>query len=512
MSEVLKMENISKYFGDFAANDSVSLSLEEGEVHTLLGENGAGKSTLMNILVGMYQPTSGRIFIRGKEVKITSPAVAEGLGIGMVHQHFMLVDDFTGLDNIILGTKEAKTRIINRKAIRPQIEALAKKYGLDVDLTRRISDLSVGAQQRIEILKLLYRGAELLILDEPTAVLTDEESQQLFDIIARLTGEGKSVIFISHKMREVMKISNRVTVLRLGKNIDTVEQADLNAEDLAQKMVGHKLQTVVYEKGAKEESIAVKLEQVSYNRQSKHEGVQDISFEIRRGEILGIAGVDGNGQSELAKLVTGNLKPDEGKIFLYNHLMTKFNTKAFIDKSVSHIPEDRNRMGLIGTMSVQENLVFKILEWIQYSKYHGLYLRHKALAKHTEEMCKKYDIRCQSIQQEARSLSGGNQQKVILAREMELSPGFLIAVHPTRGLDIGASQFIHDELIAAKNRGCAILLISADLDEVLKLSDKIGVMYEGRIVDFFPGENAPVKSISLAMAGRKEGEAQESAS
>ncbi len=506
--EVLRMEGISKYFGTFAANDNVSLTLGAGEVHTLLGENGAGKSTLMNILVGMYQPTSGKIFIRGKEVSITSPAVAEQYGIGMVHQHFMLVEDFTGLDNIILGTKEAKTRIINRRAVKPEIMALAEKYMLEVDLDRRITDISVGEQQRIEILKLLYRGADILILDEPTAVLTNEESQQLFNIIGKLTGEGKSVIFISHKMREVMKISDRVTVLRLGKNIDTVEKENLDAEDLATKMVGHKIQQVVYEKGAKDESFdVVKLEHVSYNKESKHEGLNDISFTIKRGEIFGIAGVDGNGQSELAKLVTGNIRPDEGKLWLYSHLMTKFNTKTFIDKNVAHIPEDRNRMGLIGTMTVQENLVLKVMEWVQYSAHRGLYLRHKALAKHTDEMLVKYDIRCQSPQQEARSLSGGNQQKVILAREMELNPGFLIAVHPTRGLDIGATQFIHDELVRAKNNGCAVLLISADLDEVLKMADRIGVMYEGSIVGQFPGKDAPVKSISLAMAGKREGEA-----
>lgn len=507
MSEiVLKMENICKYFGDFAANENVNLVLHRGEVLTLLGENGAGKSTLMNVLVGMKQPTSGKIFINGNEVKISSPAIAEKNGIGMVHQHFMLVEDFTGLDNIILGTKEAKTRIINRKAVKPEIMELAQRYMLEVDLDRRITDISVGEQQRIEILKLLYRGAEILILDEPTAVLTNEESEQLFNIIDKLTGEGKSVIFISHKMREVMKISDRVQVLRLGKDVGVVEKDQLDPADLAERMVGRKLQQVVYEKGAKEESVAVKLEHISYNKESKHEGLNDISFEIKRGEIFGIAGVDGNGQSELAKLVTGNIKPDEGKLFLYNHLMTKYNSKAFMDKSVSHIPEDRNRMGLIGDMTLQENLTFKVIEWVQFSAKHGLFLRHKALNEYTQEMLKKYDVRCRGPQQDAKSLSGGNQQKIILAREMELSPGFLIAVHPTRGLDIGATQFIQDELIKAKEAGCAVLLISADLDEVLKMSDRIGVMYEGSIVGQYSGKDAPVKSISLAMAGRREDE------
>lgn len=501
---LLRMEHITKKFGVFTANDDITMELNRGEVVTLLGENGAGKSTLMNVLCGLYHPTEGRILLDGKEVKINSPADAVQLGIGMVHQHFMLVEAMTVFQNIIMGLSNDKSIVIRQSKLKEEISALSKKYGLDIEFDRKITDISVGAQQRVEILKALWRGAEILILDEPTAVLTDEETEGLFDIIHRLQAEGKGIIFISHKLREVMAISNRILVLRRGElvgEIDDVSQAD--EQILANTMVGSQVKESVYEKHTPQGEPVLRLVNVSYQKESKHNGLDNISIDLHPGEILGIAGVDGNGQSQLAQVVTGLIKPDAGQVIFSGKTVETFDPKFFIDRHVAHVPEDRNRMGLVGDMSIQENLIMKDRPGSGFTSWKGWKLNKKAIAKHAEEVREKYDIRCVGTEQTVGSLSGGNQQKVILAREMEQNPDMILAAHPIRGLDIGATNFVHDRLMEAKERGCAILLISADLAEILQIADRIAVMYEGQIMGIFDGMNPPVEEISLAMAGKR---------
>ena len=503
MQELLRMEHISKRFGDFYANRDISLTVGRGEVLTLLGENGAGKSTLMNILIGLYQPTEGKIFLNGKEVRIESPSQAVKLGIGMVHQHFMLVEAMTVFDNIILGDKHAKGLFIDRAARRKEIEALSEKYGLDVQLDKRITEISVGEQQRTEILKALYHGAELLILDEPSAALTDIEVEGLFAIMKKLVGEGKSIIFISHKMREVLHISDRITILRLGQVVGTVDRADTDGQKLASMMIGKELSGSQYEKvDASGREVVAELRSVDYNKTSKHSGLNELSLRIHAGEIVGVAGVDGNGQTQLAQLITGVIAPDGGDVTLKGSRVAVFDPNGFIEYGVSHVPEDRNLQGLIGDMSIAENLVLKDTDDPRFSKGGGVLLNKRAITAYAQQMAQKYDVRCTSVGQSVRSLSGGNQQKVILARELESGPALLVMAHPTRGLDIGAASFVHDQMIAARARGVGILLISADFDEILEMSDRIVVCFEGRIMGEYPGKNPPVEEISLAMTGK----------
>jgi simple sugar transport system ATP-binding protein len=496
------MEGISKRFGTFYANKDVNLDIREGEIHTLLGENGAGKSTLMNILIGLYQPTEGKIFMHGKEEHITSPKIAVDLGIGMVHQHFMLIEAMTAFENIILGTNHENTPTIPVETCRKEIQELSDKYGLEVDLDTPVRDLSIGAQQRVEILKVLYRGADLLILDEPTAVLTDQEVEGLFDIMRSVVAENKSVIFISHKMREVMKISDRVTVLRAGHAVETLEIKDTTSQELADLMIGRRYEESTYEKVEGADNPVLRLVDVSYHPNEKHGGLKDVSLTINAGEILGVAGIDGNGQSQLAAMVTGLLTPESGEMFNHADKVSLFTAKNFIEHGLGNIPEDRNKMGLVGDMTIADNLILKETNSDKFSIGHGAWLKTSAIQEFAEEMREKNDIRCTSVNQTARSLSGGNQQKVILARELSGSPELLVAVYPTRGLDIGATNFIHDTIIEQRDNGCAVLLISADFDEVLKLSDRIIVLFEGEIMGEFPGKNPPVNEISLAMAGK----------
>ncbi|MBO4937430.1 MAG: ABC transporter ATP-binding protein [Oscillospiraceae bacterium] len=502
MEELMRMEHISKRFGNFYANKDVNLTVYRGEVLTLLGENGAGKSTLMNILIGLYQPTEGKIYLNGKEERIDSPGQAVKLGIGMVHQHFMLVEAQTVFDNIILGDKRSKGIFINRAARRKEILELSERYGLDVELDAKITEISVGAQQRVEILKALYHGAELLILDEPTAALTDIEVEGLFAIMNKLKSEGKSVIFISHKMREVLHISDRITILRAGEVITTVNCSETDGQKLANLMIGRELTKSQYEKKEVSGEPVVKLEDVRYNETNKHNGLAGVSMEIRPGEIVGIAGVDGNGQTQLAQLITGVIGPEKGHVHLAGSKVSTFDPFDFIESGVAHVPEDRNLQGLIGDMSIADNLVLKSTETDQFSHGKGLFLKKKDINSYAEELVQKYDIRCTSIDQAVRSLSGGNQQKVILAREIESEPDLLVVVHPTRGLDIGATRFVHDQMIAARERGVGILLISADFDEVLEMSDRILVIFEGQFMGEFSGKNPPIQEISLAMTGK----------
>lgn len=502
MQEILKMDHITKQFGPFFANKDICLDIRAGEIHTLLGENGAGKSTLMNILIGLYQPTSGTIYLRGKPVKIPSPAQAVKLGIGMVHQHFMLVEAMTVFENIILGDVQHKGAFIRREERRKEIQALSDRYGLDVQLDKYITDISVGEQQRVEILKALYRNIDILVLDEPSAALTDIEVEGLFKIMEKLKQEGKGVIFISHKMREVMRISDRITILRAGETVCTLERNQTTAQELANLMIGRELKSSVYEKVTQCNEAVLKLDRVDYNKEAKHSGLNGVSLQVGKGEIVGIAGVDGNGQSQLAQLVTGAIKPDHGSVILEGQPVTMFHPGKFISQSVAHIPEDRNKMGLVGDMSVQDNLVLKRTEESAFSSGKGWWLKHKAINTYARQMQEKYDIRCTGVNQETRNLSGGNQQKVILARELETEPHLLVAVHPTRGLDIGATSFVRNSMVTARDKGCGVLLISADFDEILELSDRILVMFEGQIMGEYSGVNPPIEEISLAMAGK----------
>ena len=420
----------------------------------------------------------------------------------MVHQHFMLVEAMTVLENIILGDRNTKGIFIDKDARRREIQKLADQYGLEVELDTPIPEIAVGAQQRVEILKALYRGAELLVLDEPTAALTDIEVEGLFKVMNKLTAEGKSIIFISHKMREVLHISDRVTILRAGRSICTLSRDETTGEELANLMIGRELAPSHYEKIEQPGEPVIALRNVDYCKASKHNGLDGVSLTVGRGEIVGIAGVDGNGQSQLAQIVTGVLVPEGGELDLKNKKIAVFSPEGFIEERVSHIPEDRNKMGLIGSMSISDNIVLKSTEKPEFSKKKGLLLKKKAIKGYAEEMREKYDIRCVSVEQEARNLSGGNQQKVILARELEGNPDLLVAVHPTRGLDIGATRFVHDSMIAARDRGCGVLLISADFDEILEVSDRIVVMFEGQVMGEYPGKNPPIQEISLAMAGK----------
>ncbi len=502
MAEILRMEHITKRFGDVYANRDINLEVRQGEVHTLLGENGAGKSTLMNVLFGLYQPTEGDIYLHGKKVRIDSPAQAVRLGIGMVHQHFMLVEAMTVFENIILGDRNTKGVFIDKEARKKEILELSERYGLDVELDKPITEIAVGAQQRVEILKALYKGAELLVLDEPSAALTDIEVEGLFKIMHKLTEEGKSIIFISHKMREVLHISDRITILRAGETVCTLDRSATTGEELANLMIGRELVPSHYEKIEKPGAPVIELRSVDFQKTSKHNGLNGVSLTVGRGEIVGIAGVDGNGQSQLAQVVTGVLTPDAGEVDMKGSRVAQFTPNGFILENVSHIPEDRNKMGLIGNMSVMDNIVLKSTDTPEFSDARGLHLKKKAIRAYALKMQEKYDIRCASIDQEARNLSGGNQQKVILARELEGQPDLLVAVHPTRGLDIGATRFVHDTMIEAREKGCGVLLISADFDEILEVSDRIIVMFEGQVMGVYPGKNPPIEEISLAMAGK----------
>ena len=502
MSELMRMEHISKRFGDFYANKDVSFSVEKGEVHTLLGENGAGKSTLMNILVGLYQPTSGKLYLDGKEIRIETPSQAVDHGIGMVHQHFMLVEAMTVFENMILGDRKNKGIFVDKEARRKEILELADKYNFHIDLDKYITDLSVGEQQRIEILKALYRGANLLILDEPSAALTDIEVEGLFAMMRQLTKEGKSIIFISHKMREVLHISDRISILRAGELVTTVKNENLNGQDLANMMIGHELSEAHYEKVDSKKEELIRLEGCSYHKQTKHNSLNHVSMYVNAGEIVGIAGVDGNGQTQLAQLLTGVLQSEEGQVDYHGHKVTLYDPNHFINMGVAHIPEDRNLQGLVGDMTIAENIVLKKTASPEFSFLKGLKLKHKVIKQRADEMVEKYDIRCRSINQDVRSLSGGNQQKVILAREFESDPEVIVAAHPTRGLDIGATRFVRDNMIDARERGKGIVLISADFDEIIEMSDRILVMFEGQIMGEFSGQNPPIEEISLAMTGK----------
>ncbi|GKV55532.1 ABC transporter ATP-binding protein [Sporosarcina sp. NCCP-2222] len=499
MEYVIEMLNISKQFGNFFANDNITLQLRQGEIHALLGENGAGKSTLMNVLFGLYQPEEGEIRVKGKKVNISNPNIANDLGIGMVHQHFMLVENLTVTENIILGSEPTKMGTVNIKDAAKKVAEISKLYGLNVDPYAKIEDISVGMQQRVEILKTLYRGAEILIFDEPTASLTPQEIEELIAIMKKLIAEGKSIILITHKLQEIMDVSDRVTVIRKGKGIGTVITAETNPEELATLMVGRQV-TFKTEKGPshpKEEVLHVEELVVADNRGI--EKVKGLNLSIRAGEIVGLAGIDGNGQSELIEAITGLRKVKSGKISLNGKDITGKKPREITETGVGHIPQDRHKHGLVLDFSVGYNAALQEYYHKPYSK-NGI-MNYKVISSHANQIIEEFDVRTQGEHELARALSGGNQQKLIIGREVKRNPDLLIAALPTRGLDVGAIEFIHKRLIEQRDNGKAVFLISFELDEVMNVSDRIAVIHDGHIIDTVTPAETSEQELGLLMAG-----------
>ncbi len=504
MQPILSMESITKRFPGVIANDGVNFDLHAGEIHALVGENGAGKSTLMNVLFGLYQPEEGKIIYKGEEITIDEPNHAIKLGIGMVHQHFKLVPPLTVTENIVLGSEPKRGLKFDKRKASKDVEDLSKKYGLAVDPKAKIENISVGMQQRVEILKTLYRGADIIILDEPTAVLTPQEVHEFFDILKELTKQGKSIIFITHKLNEVMEIANRATVMRRGKTMGTVNISDTSPTQLAEMMVGRQVLLRVEKAEAKPGKEVLKVESLSAMDDRNLSAVNNVSLNIREGEILGIAGVEGNGQSELIEVLTGLRKPTSGEVFLNGKKITGLTSKQIKNHQLGYIPEDRHKRGLVLDFSISENVILGIHNRKPFAK--GVNLNYNEINKHADNLIEKYDVRCPNRQVHVRSLSGGNQQKIIIARELEVDPVLIIASQPTRGVDIGAIEFIHSQIIQARDKGKAVLLVSAELQEVMSLSDRIAVIYEGEIVDVLDAKEATEEKLGLLMAGIRNNE------
>ena len=485
-----------------SAVEGLSMTVGAGEFLGVIGHTGSGKSTLIQHLNGLLQPTSGRILLERKDIWADPKKIRDvRFKVGLVFQYpeYQLFEE-TVYKDIAFGPKNMG---LDAEEIDRRVRDAAAFVGLHETLLGKSPfELSGGQKRRVAIAGVIAMEPKVLVLDEPTAALTDIEVEGLFKVMNKLTAEGKGIIFISHKMREVLHISDRVTILRAGRSICTLNRDETTGEELANLMIGRELAPSHYEKIEQPGEPVIALRNVDYCKASKHNGLDGVSLTVGRGEIVGIAGVDGNGQSQLAQIVTGVLVPEGGELDLKNKKIAVFSPEGFIEERVSHIPEDRNKMGLIGSMSISDNIVLKSTEKPEFSKKKGLLLKKKAIKGYAEEMREKYDIRCVSVEQEARNLSGGNQQKVILARELEGNPDLLVAVHPTRGLDIGATRFVHDSMIAARDRGCGVLLISADFDEILEVSDRIVVMFEGQVMGEYPGKNPPIQGISLAMAGK----------
>lgn len=502
MDYVVEMLNIRKEFPGVVANNNVTVQLQKGEIHALLGENGAGKSTLMNVLFGLYQPEKGEIRVRGENVKITDPNVANELGIGMVHQHFMLIDTFTVTQNIILGSEPTAGGKINLKKAEKEIQELSDQYGLRVDPRAKVRDISVGMQQRVEILKTLYRGADVLILDEPTAVLTPQEIDELIDIMKSLVKEGKSIILITHKLKEIMRACDRCTVIRKGEGIGTVNVAETNTTELATLMVGRSISFKTVKTPSNPKDTVLNINNLVVKDSRKLDAVKGLDLEVKAGEIVGIAGIDGNGQTELIEAITGLTKSESGSIKIRNKEIINFPPRKVTESGLAHIPQDRHKYGLVLDVSIGENMVLQTYYQKPFSKWS--ILNYKEIFKKAETLIEEYDVRTPSIHTKARALSGGNQQKAIISREVDRSPDLLIAAQPTRGLDVGAIEFIHNRLIEERDKGKAILLISFELDEILDLSDKIAVMFDGKIVATRKPEETNEQEIGLLMAGSSE--------
>lgn len=510
MEYVVEMLNIRKEFPGIVANDNITLQLRKGEIHALLGENGAGKSTLMGILFGMNQPDKGVIKVRGKEVKITNPNVANDLGIGMVHQHFKLVENFTVTQNIVLGC-EPKILFglgmdLNKAAKR--IEELSKQYGLNVDPNAKIENISVGMQQRVEILKMLYRDADVLILDEPTAVLTPQEIDELIKIMKNLINEGKSIIIITHKLKEIKAAADRCTVIRRGRYIGTVDVKTTSEAEMAKMMVGREVSFKVNKKPAKPGDVVLDIKNLSVKNNKKVLGLKDFSINVRAGEIVGIAGVEGNGQSELIEAITGLRKSESGTINFKNKDITRESIRNRINSGIAHIPEDRHKRGLVLDYTIEENMVLEVYDKKPFSNK-GL-LNKKEIKKYAEKIIDEFDVRSgEGAESIARSLSGGNQQKAIIGREIELNPELLIAAQPTRGLDVGSIEYIHKRLVEQRDSGKAVLLVSLELDEILNVSDRIAIINNGELIGVVNADETNENEVGLMMAGIKGGEKHE---
>ncbi|OIN67945.1 heme ABC transporter ATP-binding protein [Exiguobacterium sp. KRL4] len=505
MEYVIEMLNIRKEFGTFVANDNITLQLRKGEIHALLGENGAGKSTLMNVLFGLYQPEAGEIRVRGEKVNITSPNVANDLGIGMVHQHFMLVQNFTVTENIILGAEPKAGLKIDRAAAREKVRQISEQYGLAVDPDAKIEDISVGMQQRVEILKTLYRGADILIFDEPSAVLTPQEIKELIQIMNRLIAEGKSIILITHKLKEIMEVADRCTTIRRGKYIGTVDiDETMTQSRLAEMMVGREVNFNAEYSKANPQELVLDIKDLVVKDSRGIKTVDGLNLDIRAGEIVGIAGIDGNGQTELIEAITGLRKADSGEIFLNNKSIKNLKPRKVTESGVGHIPQDRHKHGLVLDYSIGHNMVLQTYYKQPYSKA-GI-MNYGQVMEKAKTLIEKFDVRTPSPETFARALSGGNQQKAIIAREVDRSPDLLIAAQPTRGLDVGAIEFIHEQLVLEREKGRAVLLISFELEEILQVSDRIAVLYEGRTVAFLDPKETNEIELGFLMAGGKKEE------
>ena len=505
---VIEMLHITKRFPGIIANDDISLQLKKGEIHALLGENGAGKSTLMSVLFGLYQPEEGEIRKDGAKVEIHDPNDANALGIGMVHQHFKLVECFSVLDNIILGVEPNKMGFLQKKEAREKVIALSEKYGLRVDPDAIIEDITVGMQQRTEILKMLYRDNEILIFDEPTAVLTPQEIEELMQIMRNLAKEGKSILFISHKLNEIMSVADRCTVLRKGKYIGTVDIKDTTAEGLSAMMVGRDVNFHVEKKPATPGEVVLEVENLTVVSRGAHkkDAVKNVSFNVRAGEIVCIAGIDGNGQTELVYGITGLEPVKSGTVKLQGRDITKASIRQRSTSGMSHIPEDRHKHGLVLDYSLEYNLILQTYFGDEFTTKAG-FLKRGPIREYAERLIEEYDIRSgQGPVTAARSMSGGNQQKAIIAREVDKKPELLVAVQPTRGLDVGAIESVHKQLIAQRDAGKACLLVSLELDEVMDVPDRILVMYEGEIVGELDPKKTTQEELGLYMAGAKRSE------
>lgn len=507
MEYIVEMLNIRKEFTGIVANDDITLRLRRGEIHALLGENGAGKSTLMSILFGMYQADRGSIKIKGKEVRISNPNVANDLGIGMVHQHFKLVEDFTVTENIILGIEPRKwfgLGIDIQKAGK-KIEELSKRYGLNVDPYAKVEDISVGMQQRVEILKTLYRNADVLILDEPTAVLTPQEIEELGRIMKNLIAEGKSIIIITHKLKEIKAFADRCTVIRRGKTIGTVDVAPTSEAEMAEMMVGRQVSFKVAKAKSVPGDVVLKVESLTVRNSKKYLTLKDFSLEVRAGEIVGIAGVEGNGQSDLIETITGLRKEESGRVYLQGKEITGKSIRDRVESGIGHIPEDRQKRGLVLDYTLAENMVLEVYYREPFSRK-GI-MQNTKIDKYAKEIIDSYDVRSgEGASSVARSLSGGNQQKAIIGREIERDPILLIAVQPTRGLDVGSIEYIHKRLIGHRDNGKAVLLVSLELEEVMNISDRIAVVNQGELIGLVQASETNENELGLMMAGVKKEE------
>ncbi|MBN1221167.1 MAG: ABC transporter ATP-binding protein [Anaerolineae bacterium] len=502
MPPILELRGITKQFPGVLANDHIDLTLEQGEIHVLLGENGAGKTTLMNILYGLYDPDVGEIIVRGKKVNIKQPNDAIALGIGMVHQHFMLVPVLTVTENVMLGVESIKNGVVlDRNTAAERILEISRQYGLEVDPYARVEDIPVGVQQRVEIIKLLYRSADILILDEPTSVLTPQEADDLFEVLHSLVAQGKSIIFITHKLREVLEIADRITVLRRGQVVGSTTPQKADEVKLAEMMVGRPVELKVHKEPAQPGEVVLKVQNLVVANDQMNKVVDGVSFEVRVGEVLGIAGVQGNGQTELVEALTGLRKVMGGQISVNGEDCTNASPRRITEMGTAHVPEDRQRDGLVMSYPVADNMVLNTYYLPPFAK--GIVRQQEPIFEAARDRVEQFDVRTPSIEVPASNLSGGNQQKVIVAREFSRPIKLLIASQPTRGLDVGSIEYIHRRVIEKRDDGCAVLVVSSELNEIMALSDRIAVMYKGRIIDTVPAHGTSKNHLGLLMAGIK---------